>query len=227
MWPRLGGVSGRRYKLGSRRRGSCPKSFTSSPKTGSLSRISCRWRRRAGLFAGRRRDARARGRRAARGGRSFRDCDREPAPQKRDRHLSNWSVLDLRVFAYADLTLPRDSRFFLCGLARSIGSRVPFKTSATDMVRDYAGRTEVAAMIRCWEAAGARNTPLDVYTRAPARKLDILRLAHERYGIEMTGSLSASLLADGAGGAGLRLAGRGRDARARRRRGGSRRKGFP
>ena len=105
--------------------------------------------------------------------------------EARHRHLSNRSILDLRVFAYADSTLPRDGRFFLCELARSIGSRLPFKTSATDMVRDYAGRTEVAAMIRCWEAAGARNTPLDVYTRAPARKSDILRLAHERYGIEI------------------------------------------
>jgi nucleoside-diphosphate-sugar epimerase len=105
--------------------------------------------------------------------------------EARHRHLSNRSILDLRVFAYADAALPRDGRFFLCELARSIGSQVPFKTSATDMVRDYAGRTEVAAMIRCWEAAGARNTPLDVYTKAPARKSDILRLAHERYGIEI------------------------------------------
>jgi nucleoside-diphosphate-sugar epimerase len=105
--------------------------------------------------------------------------------EARHRYLSNRSILDLRVFAYADSTLPRDGRFFLCELARSIGSQLPFKTSATDMMRDYASRTEVAAMIRCWEAAGARNNPLDVYTRAPARKSDILRLAHERYGIEM------------------------------------------
>jgi nucleoside-diphosphate-sugar epimerase len=103
--------------------------------------------------------------------------------EARHRHLSNRSILDLRVFAYADSALPRDGRFFLCELARSIGSQLPFKTSATDMVRDYASRTEVAALIRCWEAAGAGNTPLDVYTKAPARKSDILRLAHERYGI--------------------------------------------
>jgi len=110
---------------------------------------------------------------------------RAGAAEARHRHLSNRSILDLRVFAYADSTLPRDGRFFLCELARSIGSRVPFKTSATDMVRDYAGRAEVAAMIRCWETAGARNTPLDVYTKAPASKSDILCLAHERYGIEI------------------------------------------
>jgi nucleoside-diphosphate-sugar epimerase len=103
--------------------------------------------------------------------------------EARHRHLSNRSILDLRVFAYADSTLPRDGHFFLCELARSIGSQLPFKTSATNMVRDYASRTEVAAIIRCWEAAGAGNTPLDVYTKAPARKSDILRLAHERFGI--------------------------------------------
>jgi nucleoside-diphosphate-sugar epimerase len=101
----------------------------------------------------------------------------------RHRHLSSRSILDLRVFAYADSTLPSDGHFFLCELARSIGSQLPFKTSATDMVRDYASRTEVAALIRCWEAAGAGNTVLDVYTKAPARKSDILRLAQERYGI--------------------------------------------
>jgi nucleoside-diphosphate-sugar epimerase len=105
--------------------------------------------------------------------------------EARHRHLSDRSILDLRVFAYADATLPRDGQFFLCELARSIGSQLPFKTSATDMVRDYASRTEVAAIIGCWEAAGARNTPLDVYTKAPARKSDILRLAQERYGIEI------------------------------------------
>ena len=120
--------------------------------------------------------------------------DREAAPpyimakilaEARHRHLFNQAILDLRVFAYADAALPRDGRFFLCELARSVGSRVPFKTSATDMVRDYASRTEVAAVIRCWEAAGALNAPLDVYTKAPARKSDILRLAHERFGIEI------------------------------------------
>jgi nucleoside-diphosphate-sugar epimerase len=103
--------------------------------------------------------------------------------EARHRRLSSRSILDLRVFAYADSTLPRNGRFFLCELARSIGSQLPFKTSATDMVRDYASRIEVAAMIRCWEAAGAGNTALDVYTKAPARKSDILRLAQERYGI--------------------------------------------
>jgi len=105
--------------------------------------------------------------------------------EARHRRLFNQSILDLRVFAYADAALPRDARFFLCELARSIGSQLPFKTSATDMVRDYASRTEVAAMIRCWEAAGAGNIALDVYTTAPARKSDILRIAHERYGIEI------------------------------------------
>ena len=107
------------------------------------------------------------------------------AAEQRHRHLQDRSILDLRVFAYADAVLPRDGHFFLCELARSIGARVPFQTSATDMVRDYAGRAEVAALIRCWEAAGALNGPLDVYSKAPARKSDILRIAHERFGIEI------------------------------------------
>ena len=107
------------------------------------------------------------------------------AAEDRHRHRPDRSILDLRVFAYADAALPRDGHFFLCELARSIATRAPLQTSAVDMVRDYAGRAEVAALIRCWEAAGAHNGPLDVYTRAPARKSDILRIAHERFGVEI------------------------------------------
>ena len=105
--------------------------------------------------------------------------------EARHRALPDRSILDLRVFAYADATLPRDGRFFLCELARSIRSRTPFKTSTADMVRDYAGRKEVAALIRCWMTGGAPNTALDVYTKAPVHKTDILRLARERFGAEI------------------------------------------
>jgi len=105
--------------------------------------------------------------------------------EARHRAFADRSILDLRVFAFADMALPRDGRFFLCELARSITLRVPFRTLAADMVRDYAGRTEVASLIKCWAAAGARNMPLDVYTKAPASKRDILRIAHERFGVEI------------------------------------------
>jgi nucleoside-diphosphate-sugar epimerase len=105
--------------------------------------------------------------------------------EARHRALGDRSILDLRVFGYADTALPRDGRFFLCELARSVILRVPFRTLVADMVRDYAGRAEVASLIKCWVTAGARNMPLDVYTKEPASKRDILRIAHERFGVEI------------------------------------------
>jgi len=105
--------------------------------------------------------------------------------EARHRRLPGCAILDVRVFGYADAALPRDGRFFLSELARSVGSRTPFVTTRADMVRDYAGRTELAQLISCWEAAGAANLALDLYTKAPAHKQDILRLARERFDINI------------------------------------------
>jgi nucleoside-diphosphate-sugar epimerase len=105
--------------------------------------------------------------------------------ERRHRRSRDHAILDLRVFAYADVTLPRRGHFFLCELAESVRNGVPFKTSPADMVRDYAGRAELAALIRCWEDSGAGNGPLELYTREPARKHDILQLARERFGVKI------------------------------------------
>ena len=103
--------------------------------------------------------------------------------EARHRSLPNVSILDLRVFGYADITLPRDGSFFLSDLARSVGARTPFKTSTADMVRDYVSRIELSSLIRCWEAKGASNIALDIYSKASVRKSEILEFAKARYGI--------------------------------------------
>lgn len=103
----------------------------------------------------------------------------------RHRRLPERSILDLRVFAFADITLPLGGRFFLSELARSIILQTVFKTTPEDMIRDYAGGSEMVDLIACWEANGARNGAFDLYTKAPARKRDILDLASSRFGVSI------------------------------------------
>jgi nucleoside-diphosphate-sugar epimerase len=103
----------------------------------------------------------------------------------RHRRSRERRILDLRVFGYADVTLPRQGRFFLCELAESVRTGVLFRTSSADMVRDYAGREELAALIDCWERGGADNNFLDLYAREPARKRDILQMAREQFGVKI------------------------------------------
>ncbi len=105
--------------------------------------------------------------------------------EARHRFAPHRSILDVRVFGYADVTLPLEGSFFLSDLARSIITRRPLVTSADDMVRDYAGAEELVALIQYWEAAAAPNTPLDLYTKAPVSKLELLDIVQSRFGVEV------------------------------------------
>jgi nucleoside-diphosphate-sugar epimerase len=108
----------------------------------------------------------------------------------RHRQMPVRRILDLRVFGYADIGISRTSRFFLAELARSVVDRSPFVTSADDMVRDYAGVDELVALIDCWHMAGAPNCVLDLYSRAPLAKSELLEVVRERYGLAIVTSAS-------------------------------------
>jgi len=93
--------------------------------------------------------------------------------------------LDVRIFGYADVTIPIRGTFFLSELARSIIEHRPFMTTPQDMVRDYAGAEELTKLIACWQAHAAPNAALDLYTKAPVSKHELLTIAQSRYGLKI------------------------------------------
>jgi nucleoside-diphosphate-sugar epimerase len=105
--------------------------------------------------------------------------------EMRHRLERSRSILDLRIFGYADRSIDLGGSFFLAELGRAIRDRTVFVTSSDDMVRDYSGVLELRALIGCWERAGAPNCPLDLYTTSPAGKHDLLRIFKARYGLQI------------------------------------------
>lgn len=105
--------------------------------------------------------------------------------ESRHRCTSDRQILDLRIFGYADASIPRTGSFFLAELAQAVASRRPFVTSPTDMARDYAGVVELHALIQCWRNSARPNCALDLYTKAPVSKQAILEVAAARYGLEI------------------------------------------
>jgi nucleoside-diphosphate-sugar epimerase len=103
--------------------------------------------------------------------------------EARHRRFAAQAVLDVRVFGYADPTLDLSGGFFLSQLARSAATGAPFRTSRSDMVRDYAGAAELSDLICAWLAWGAPNVALDLYTLAPVSKLELLDLAQRDFGV--------------------------------------------
>jgi len=101
------------------------------------------------------------------------------------RHARARSILDIRIFGYADVAIRTDGKFFLAELTRSLVERRIFVTSPHDMIRDYAGVSELLALIQCWENAGAPNRALDLYTRAPVGKFALLDAVAQRFGLDI------------------------------------------
>jgi nucleoside-diphosphate-sugar epimerase len=101
------------------------------------------------------------------------------------RIRADLAILDVRVFGYADISVPLASRFFLADLVRSVARRETLITSPDPMVRDYVGARELRALIDCWRAAKRPNAALDVYSRAPVDKQALLDLAASRYGLKI------------------------------------------
>jgi nucleoside-diphosphate-sugar epimerase len=105
--------------------------------------------------------------------------------EARHRKFPDRPILDVRIFGYADVTIPISGTFFLSDLARSIIERRPFITTPQNMVRDYAGGEELTRLIECWQANAAPNAALDLYTKAPVSKSELLRIAQSRYGLHI------------------------------------------
>jgi nucleoside-diphosphate-sugar epimerase len=103
----------------------------------------------------------------------------------RHRQLPSRHILDLRLFAYADRSIPGDGTFFLAELARSLRCRSTFATHASDFVRDYVGPEELFALISAWERAGAPSLPADVYTLAPVSKVQLLEEVQRRFDLDI------------------------------------------
>jgi len=110
----------------------------------------------------------------------------------RHRAMADRPILDIRVFGYADASIDQGGAFFLAELARSVATRVPFVTTSQDMVRDYAGASELRALIDCWSASTPVNQALDLYTKAPLSKLKLLDVVAARYGLNIDYSKSVS-----------------------------------
>jgi nucleoside-diphosphate-sugar epimerase len=103
------------------------------------------------------------------------------AAEAHHRANAGRSILDLRVFGYADSSISLTGKFFLADLARSVATGRDMVTSPDDMIRDYAGASELHQLIQCWLKAGAFNQPLDLYTLAPVSKFTLLNETAGRF----------------------------------------------
>ncbi|MBF0192686.1 MAG: NAD-dependent epimerase/dehydratase family protein [Magnetococcales bacterium] len=101
----------------------------------------------------------------------------------RHRALSQYSIVDLRVFNYFSRTQDMKARFFVTDMIRSIQENRLFETSQYNIVRDYLHPSDFFRMIESILNAPPINTSYDCYTRSPSEKNVILESMREKFGL--------------------------------------------
>jgi nucleoside-diphosphate-sugar epimerase len=105
------------------------------------------------------------------------------AAEARHRNLPNFKIYDLRIFGYFSRFIRLEGSFFLSELAAAVAARRPFRTTRTDMVRDYIDQAELGHVIETFLRRRPANGPYDLYSREPVGKLELLDAVSREFGM--------------------------------------------
>lgn len=101
--------------------------------------------------------------------------------EARHRSMSEYSIIDLRVFNYFSHTQDMNAKFFITDVVRAIKNNEVFKTTHENIVRDYITPTDFFNLIQCLIKKEKLNLAIDCRTESPIDKLTLLKDFHERY----------------------------------------------
>jgi|SRR3989344_4295661 len=99
------------------------------------------------------------------------------------RALAQYNIVDLRIFGFFSRYADLSAKFFLSDIIAAIRSGRPLVTDDRDMSRDYVHPADLGQLVeRCIQQQHL-NQSLDVYSRQPTTKFEIIKMARERYGL--------------------------------------------
>jgi hypothetical protein len=102
--------------------------------------------------------------------------------EKRHRAQADLNILDIRVFGYVSRFIDLDCGLFIADVTRALVRGEELLTDSADMVRDYGCPSELAQLIACCVEHGG-NAAVDLYSRAPIGKFDLLDRLSADFGL--------------------------------------------
>lgn len=103
--------------------------------------------------------------------------------ESKHRAMSNYSIVDVRIFNYFSHTQDLNSRFLITDIVRSIKNRGVLKTNATNIVRDFITPSDFYRLIMSVINSSKMNSPIDCYTIAPVDKFSLLKRCQKEFGL--------------------------------------------
>lgn len=99
------------------------------------------------------------------------------------RKLTNLKIVDLRIFCYLQSADIASEGSLLGCMFSSIKKGEEFKTNSIDIYRDYINSELFYDAVECILAADSMNCGLDLYSKSPTSKLEILKMLSSEFGL--------------------------------------------
>ena len=96
--------------------------------------------------------------------------------ESKHRAMSEYSIVDVRIFNYFSHTQDLSARFLITDIVRAIKEKKILKTNGINVVRDYITPPDFYNLILAVIEPLRINAPVDCYTKSTIDKFELLRL---------------------------------------------------
>ncbi|MGG1514063.1 NAD-dependent epimerase/dehydratase family protein [Paenibacillus oryzisoli] len=105
--------------------------------------------------------------------------------EAKHRSLSNYKIVDLRIFGFFSRFIDLQSQFFMTDVIKAIINKEVLETSSSNIIRDYVHPIDFVRLIEIViNSDKILNAAFDVYSVEPISKMDILDFFVRKYGLK-------------------------------------------
>lgn len=104
--------------------------------------------------------------------------------EAKHRAMSEYSIVDVRIFNYFSHTQDMNARFLITDIVRAIKNNEVLKTSSDNIVRDFITPYDFYRLILSIINGPNLNLPIDCYTKAPVDKFELLAICAKNFGLK-------------------------------------------
>lgn len=104
--------------------------------------------------------------------------------EAKHRSFNDRAIVDLRVFSYFSRRQNLTSGFLVSDIVHAILENQVFRTSCTNIYRDYISPKDFHRLIRSILVSPRINMPIDCRSKSPIDKFSILEMCKSKFGLE-------------------------------------------
>lgn len=97
------------------------------------------------------------------------------------RRYESQAIVDVRVFNYFSHTSDLQARFLITDVLRSIQAQTTFRTTKSNIWRDYVGPLEIAQVVKKIINSPPQNVAIDCFSKSPIDKVSMLECLQNEF----------------------------------------------